>query len=100
MNGMPVGELAAEAARRIDEPWPAGESYRQVVARIRSFLSDVGAKYEEKRIVVIGHSATRWSFDHLINGIALEDLVNAPFNWQPGWEYRVDRRGAASRSRD
>ena len=100
MNGMPVGQLAAEAARRIDESWPAGESYRQVVGRIRRFLADIVANYQDKRIVVIGHSATRWSLDHLINGIALEDLVTAPFNWQPGWEYRVDRPAAATRSLD
>jgi broad specificity phosphatase PhoE len=87
MNGMPVALVADQPLRRIDEPFPAGESYRQVVARIRSFLSNAAANYEEKRIVVIGHSATRWSLDHLINGIPLEDLMSAPFNWQPGWIY-------------
>jgi hypothetical protein len=36
---------------------------------------------------VIGHSATRWALDCVLNGMRLEDLVDAPFNWREGWEY-------------
>jgi len=42
-----------------------------------------------RRILVIGHSATRWALEHLLAGRALEDLVDAPFDWQPGWRYRI-----------
>jgi len=89
LNGKPVSEIAAERARRIDEPFPYGESYRQVVDRTRGFLDDVLPAFDDAQIVVIGHSATRWALDHLLSGVALEDLVDAPFDWREGWTYRV-----------
>jgi alpha-ribazole phosphatase/probable phosphoglycerate mutase len=89
MNGVPVAQFAGRRRQRIDEPFPFGESYSEVVARVHRFLDEITASHEGKRIVVIGHSATLWSLEHLINGAALEDLVDAPFNWQPGWEYAV-----------
>jgi len=87
MNGMAVAQFAGKRLGHIATPFPDGESYRGVVERTRSFLSDIVRKYEDRRIVVIGHSANRWSLEHLVNGVAIEDLVDAPFNWQPGWEY-------------
>jgi 2,3-bisphosphoglycerate-dependent phosphoglycerate mutase len=39
--------------------------------------------------LVIGHVATRWALDHLLNGDALEELCRAGFTWQEGWEYRI-----------
>jgi 2,3-bisphosphoglycerate-dependent phosphoglycerate mutase len=39
-NGMPVSGLERERARRISRPFPDGESYLQVVARVASFLFD------------------------------------------------------------
>lgn len=89
MNGMPVAQFAGKRLRQIDTPFPDGESYREVVERTRAFLRDINGRYKDSRIVVIGHSANRWSLEHLVNGTALEDLVDAPFNWQPGWEYVV-----------
>jgi len=31
----------------------------------------------------------RWALDHLLAGRALEELVDAPFDWRPGWRYRT-----------
>lgn len=87
LNGVPVSRLEAERARYIDEPFPDGESYRQVVDRVRDFLEDLSPAFDGARIVIIGHSATRWALDHLLYGTPLEDLVDAPFHWQAGWLY-------------
>jgi broad specificity phosphatase PhoE len=86
-NGMPVTQLAAERSQHIDQPYPEGQSYRQVVVQMRSFLRDLGANWDGCRIVVIGHSATKWALDCLLNAKRLEDLVDAPFGWQEGWRY-------------
>jgi alpha-ribazole phosphatase/probable phosphoglycerate mutase len=91
MNGAPVAAIAAERRRRIDVPFPGGESYRQVVARTRDFLADLARDFDGERVVVISHSANRWALDHLLRGEALEDLVDAPFNWREGWHYEVPR---------
>jgi broad specificity phosphatase PhoE len=91
LNGEPLARFKGEPPRRIKEPYPAGESYEQVVERVREFLDDLPPELDGGRIVVIGHAATRWALDHLLTGARLEELVVAPFQWQPGWEYLVRR---------
>jgi len=76
--------------RRIEESFPGGESYRDVVERIQSFLDELSLEFDGRRVLLIGHAATRWALDHLLIGTPLEDLVLAPFEWQEGWTYRLD----------
>lgn len=87
LNGMPVVRLALERSQHIDEPFPDGQSYRQVVAQTGDFLSELAGTWDGGRVVVIAHSANKWALDHLLKKIALEDLVDAPFDWQEGWHY-------------
>jgi broad specificity phosphatase PhoE len=89
LNGAPVARLEPLRARHVEEPWPGGESYRDCVERMRGFLADLAAAHDGERVVVIGHSATRWALDHLLHGTPLEELVDAPFAWRPGWAYEV-----------
>jgi broad specificity phosphatase PhoE len=90
LNGRPVSEIDAEKLRRIDEPYPGGESYRQVVDRVKSFLEHLSPEFDGSRVLLISHAAPRWALDHLLLGTPLEDLVLAPFEWQEGWIYRLD----------
>jgi alpha-ribazole phosphatase/probable phosphoglycerate mutase len=92
LNGAPVSRIDAERARRIDVPFSGGESYRQVVARVGSFLDDVSKNHDGERVLLIGHAATRYALGHLLDGTPLEDLVDAPFDWRPGWTFVLDRR--------
>lgn len=86
-NGMPRSELHRTRREHLDEPYPAGESWRQAVQRVGRFLNDLHLRWEGSRVLVIGHIATRWAFEHYLNGVSLEDLVEAEFNWRPGWDY-------------
>ena len=88
-NGMPVAELHAGRRQHLDAPYPGGESWRQAVTRVGRFLADLPLRWDGQRVLVIGHVATRWGLDHLINGIALETLAAQEFAWQRGWEYRL-----------
>jgi broad specificity phosphatase PhoE len=99
LNGAPVEEITAQRLRRVEQPFPGGESYREVVERTRSFLSDVIAAHDSERILVVAHSANRLALDHLVLGAALEDLVEASFEWRPGWLYVV-RANAFNSSSD
>jgi broad specificity phosphatase PhoE len=90
LNGAAVGDVTAVRRRHVDEPFPGGESYRQVVERTRAFLDEIVLRHDGERVVVIAHSANRWALDHLLNGTPLEELVDAPFDWQPGWTYELD----------
>jgi len=87
LNGRPVARLEAERSKHVYEPYPGGESYSQVVERVRSFLHDLAPRYADRRVIVIGHSATKWALDHLLEGIPLPELVEGSFRWRPGWQY-------------
>jgi broad specificity phosphatase PhoE len=89
LNGMAVSQLEAERMQHIDDPYPNGESYRQVVDRVASFLADLARNWDGARVLIIGHAATRWALDHLLTGVALERLVSTPFDWREGWSYAL-----------
>jgi broad specificity phosphatase PhoE len=89
LNGAPAADIEAVRAQRIDEPFPGGESYRQVVERTRRFLNDLFPEQDGKRILLIAHSANRWALQHLLLGLPLEEVVAGPFDWQEGWEYAL-----------
>jgi broad specificity phosphatase PhoE len=89
LNGAPVDSLDPREAR-VRTPYPGGQSYTDVMELTRSFLEDVKRWYDGQVVLVVAHSANRWSFEHLLGSRApLEELIVSPFNWQPGWEYEV-----------
>jgi len=89
LNGMPVAQLATERLARINAPFPEGESYRQVVERVSAFLDDLARDCDGQKVLLIGHAATRFALQHLIERTPLEEVVDAPFAWQTGWHYRL-----------
>lgn len=87
LTGMPVAQLEAERPLRVNEPFPEGESWRQAVERMGGFLGELRHSHDGRRVLVIGHVATKWGLDHFLNGAAIDELVRVPFEWQEGWEY-------------
>jgi broad specificity phosphatase PhoE len=85
-NGAPREELERARREHLQRPYPNGESWRQATRRVRWFLDDL-ARFGAPRVLIVGHLATRWGLEHHLNGVPLEQLVEAPFAWQPGWEY-------------
>ena len=59
------------------------------LARVRSLLEDMMGRYSGQRIMLVGHRATQYALEHWLNGVSLEAAVVAPFQWQPGWTYRL-----------
>jgi 2,3-bisphosphoglycerate-dependent phosphoglycerate mutase len=89
LNGSPAAELRAHRAEFLDQPYPGGESWRQAVARVAGFATDLRSRWGGQRVLVIGHVATHWGLENLLLGIPLEELVSGPSEWQPGWEYSL-----------
>lgn len=87
LTGMPHERFRDEVARRVETPYPGGESYRDVVRRVRGFLDDLLEEHDGERVVLISHAAPRWALQHLLDGVPLAEAATAPFEWQPGWEY-------------
>ena len=91
LTGHPVAEIAALRERAVEEPFPGGESYTQVLARMGPWFEEIRAR-REQRLLVIGHRATHYALEHLLLGIPLADAVRKPFTWQPGWVYQCPAR--------
>ena len=83
-------EVDNEKPKRIHEAFPNGESYEQTSERMRSFLQDLLQNYDGKRVMIIGHRATQYGLEHLINKIPLEQVIPAPWKWQSEWEYKLE----------
>jgi broad specificity phosphatase PhoE len=89
LNGAPVDVVHAERERRLDEPYPGGESWRGALDRVDGCLDDLAARWDGARLVVIGHVATRFAFDRRVHGATLEELMATPFAWREGWRYTL-----------
>lgn len=96
LNGMATCQLAAERPRRVHEPFPGGESYEDVVRRVAAFLAALAQAWQGRRVLLVGHTATLWSIDHLLLGTPLEEVVAAPFQWREGWSYLLSETSSSS----
>jgi alpha-ribazole phosphatase/probable phosphoglycerate mutase len=85
----PSAQIEAERVQRITQPFPDGESYQQRAEYMKSFLAELAATYQGKRVLIIGHRATQYGLERWIIGKSLEEIVTAPWHWQPGWTYRL-----------
>lgn len=73
LGGLPSNQVIH--ADHISEPFPDGESYQQVMARMRSFLVDLLARYDGQQVVIIGHRATRYGLEHWVNSLSIADAI-------------------------
>ncbi len=73
----------------ISTPFPNGESYINTSQRIKDFLEYLIKNYDNKTIMIIGHRATQYGLEHLINNIPLETIISTPWKWEPGWIYNL-----------
>jgi len=85
LNRQPAAELHRDRRRYLDTPYPGGESWRQAIGRVGRFLPDLRLRWEGARVLIIGHVATRWALDHLLDGVPVEYLIAREFGWREGW---------------
>ena len=86
-NGTPIAR--AERIEHAIEPFPSGESYADVVERMRALLLDLSARHQGEHVLLVAHSAPRVALDHLLNRVPLAEAVALPNECQPGWSYLV-----------
>ena len=89
-NGAPVGTVHDHRLAHLEDPYPGGESWHEATERVGWFLTDLLPRWAGARILVIGHTATRWGLDRFLLGADLAELITTEFGWQEGWEYRMD----------
>lgn len=88
----PAADIEAVRASHIALPFPGGESYEQCVARASAWLADAGALHAGADILVIGHRATIYALEHLLRGVPLGQVIDAPWSWRPGWTFAAEQR--------
>jgi 2,3-bisphosphoglycerate-dependent phosphoglycerate mutase len=90
LNGAPAGDVHAHRGQYLRSPYPDGESWQQAVERVSGLVKDLPSRWAGRRVLVIGHLATRWALETLLEGVTLDQLAREEFRWREGWEYRVD----------
>jgi broad specificity phosphatase PhoE len=88
-NRHPNKEIEDQKLLRINEPFPNGESYNEIIKRMSEFLRDLKKDYDNKKVLIIGHRATQHGLENVINNTKIEDILTTKFNWQPGWDYEL-----------
>jgi alpha-ribazole phosphatase/probable phosphoglycerate mutase len=77
----------------IDNPFPNGESYRDVEARLESFCDFLKENYEGKHVAVVAHEGPQLALDVLLKNKSWEQAIRENWRdtgaWQPGWEYII-----------
>jgi broad specificity phosphatase PhoE len=86
-----ASEVEPQKLKRIAHPFPNGESYEQTTRRIGKFLSDLQKSYDSKKVLIIGHGATRGGLEYWLNGKTIEESIIASKEWAPGWEYNLHK---------
>jgi broad specificity phosphatase PhoE len=88
--GRSVRDVDAVLARHVELPFPGGESYRQRVALMDAFLADIRQEPPGAALLIVGHRATKWCLDVLLDRRQLTDVVASQFEWRPVWRYRLE----------
>jgi len=77
----------------IDNPFPGGESYRDVEARLESFCSFLKENYDGKRVAIVAHEAPQLALDVLLKNKSWDQAMAENWRktgaWQPGWQYEL-----------
>lgn len=77
----------------ISTPFPGGESYEDVKARIADFINHLKQNYPGKSVAVVAHKAPQLALDVLLKGKTWEQAFAEDWRktgaWQAGWEYEI-----------
>ena len=78
----------------IDNPFPNGESLKDVEKRVKDFIQFLKKDYQEKTIGIVAHRAPQLAFEVLTKNISWEEANKTDWRktkaWQPGWEYIIE----------
>lgn len=77
----------------IDNPFPNGESLKDVEKRVENFIKFLKDNYQGKTIGIVAHRAPQLAFEVLTKNISWEEAIKNDWrktkSWKPGWEYII-----------
>ncbi len=75
----------------VDNPFPNGESYKDVEKRMASFIEFLKENWAGKHIAIVAHQAPQLALDVLLKDMTWSEAIDADWRktkaWKPGWEY-------------
>lgn len=91
LDGMSKNLVVYE--EHVDNPFPNGESLKDVEIRMREFISFLKENYAGKTIGIVAHRAPQLAIEVITKGISWEEANEKDWrktgDWQPGWEYTI-----------
>jgi len=93
ITGTVIKKMKAPATAYINEPYPNGESYKDVELRMKSLLADLKKNYNDKQVAFMSHQAPQLALEVLLKGKTWEEAFAEDWRktkaWQAGWEYNI-----------
>lgn len=93
------GDFDGESKRLVSyeehiyDPFPNGESLKDVEKRIADFIEYIKSAYSGKTVAIVAHRAPQLAFEVLTKNITWENAIENDWrntkSWQPGWEYII-----------
>lgn len=92
-NGADVALFKSNMHDYVAQPFTNGESYSDVVVRMRDLCRELLEKHDGKHIAFMAHQAPQLALEVICNGKTLDEAIDTDWRntkaWQPGWEYVV-----------
>ena len=92
-NGEPSIVVDPLQEKKIEKPFPGGESYENVKQRIEDFLVDLKKNYDGKHVAIVAHKAPQLALDTILKGKTWKEAFDQDWrktkSWQPGWNYTL-----------
>lgn len=78
----------------INDPFPNGESLKDVEKRMRKFIEFIKENYKGKTIGIVAHRAPQLALEVITKGLTWEDAIDKDWrktgDWMPGWYYVIE----------
>ncbi len=91
MTGEKDSSTAPLIKNYIENPFPGGESFKDVEKRMRDFLTDVSREFLGKKIAIVGHQGTQLALEVITKKISWQEAIKKDWRnggaFQYGWNY-------------
>lgn len=92
LNGKPTELVRYED--HIVDPFPNGESLKDVESRVRDFCQYLLENFDNKHVAIVAHKAPQMAFEVITQGKTWEQAIEEDWRkikaWKPGWVYTIE----------
>lgn len=89
----PLAQFRSNRIYYVTNPFPSGESYKDVEKRILGFLTFLKKDYSGNHVAIVAHHAPQLALDVVLKGKTWSQAIAEDWRrtkeWKPGWEYFI-----------